>query len=288
MRDQAEGLRLKIKSSHRPEAKVIAIVSGKGGVGKSNFSLNFAINLSRKGHNVLLFDMDIGMGNIDILMGLSSRTTFIDIFEPLVSIQDIIKQGPEGIDYIPGGSGLSTLFKFDAPKLNYLLNQLELLSDKYEYIIFDMGAGINEESLQFLLSVHEIFVITTPEPTSMTDAYSMMKFICSREEKENADFYLVVNRAQSSEEGVRTLTRLSDVMKKFLEKEIVKLGFLPDDRSVTRAVGSQIPFSLFDPKSKISLSLSDLTENYLNGNSMKLEQKSSSFISKLRHYFSER
>ncbi|MFZ3587903.1 MinD/ParA family protein [Bacillus sp. DJP31] len=286
MRDQAESLRHKLLKIHKNEAKVIAIVSGKGGVGKSNFSINFSINLSRKGHSVLLFDMDIGMGNIDILMGLSSKGTFIDIFEPDMSIQDVIKQGPEGVDYISGGSGLSTLFKFDTEKLTYLLNQIEVLSEEYEYIIFDMGAGINEDSLQFLLSVHEIFVITTPEPTSITDAYSMMKFICTREQ--DADFYLVVNRAHSPDEGIHTLTRLSQVTKQFLQKEIVQLGFLPDDRSVNKAVGRQTPFSIFDPKSKISLALFDLTERYTKGTSLVKKQKSLSFISKLRQYFSER
>jgi flagellar biosynthesis protein FlhG len=287
MRDQAESLRLRLlKMQGRKEAKVMAIVSGKGGVGKSNFSLNFAINLARKGHGVLLFDMDIGMGNIDILLGQSGKVSFIDIFQPGMSIYDIIKHGPEGVAYISGGSGLSTLFKLDTEKLNFLLNQLERLSLEYDYIIFDMGAGITEDTLQFLLSVHEIFVITTPEPTAMTDAYSMMKFICSR--ANNADFYLVVNRAHSKVEGINTLNRLSQVMKQFLQKEIVKLGFLPDDRSVNKAVSRQMPFSVFDSKSKISIALSELTETYLKGPDRVEKEKPSSFISKLRHYFSER
>ncbi|WP_246939883.1 MinD/ParA family protein [Bacillus pinisoli] len=288
MRDQAESLRLRLlKMQGKKEAKVMAVVSGKGGVGKSNFSLNFAINLSKKGHSVLLFDMDIGMGNIDILLGHSSKVSFIDIFEPDMSFQDIIKSGPEGLSYISGGTGLSNLFKLDRDKLDYLLNLLERLSLQYDYILFDMGAGITEDTLQFLLSVHEIFVITTPEPTSMTDAYSMMKFICSKEN--NADFYLVVNRAQSTEDGVSTLKRLSQVMKQFLLKDISLLGFLPDDRIVNKAVSRQIPFSIFEPKSKISISLAELTDRYLNGLPNDLEKKKpASFITKLRTYFSER
>jgi flagellar biosynthesis protein FlhG len=290
MRDQAESLRQRLQRiKDRTEAKVIAIVSGKGGVGKSNFSLNFAINLSRNGQKVLLFDMDIGMGNIDILMGLSSRGSFVDIFKPDMSIQDIIKEGPEEVDYISGGSGLSTMFKLDQEKLSYFLNQLGKLALDYDYILFDMGAGVTEESLQLLLSVHEIFVITTPEPTAMTDAYSMMKFICSKEN--NAEFYLVVNRAQSSEEGKSTLLRLSGAMKQFLKKEIVQLGFLPDDRIVNKAVSRQTPFSIYDPKSKISIAIANLTERYVHKNSAasgKTKPKSFSFMSRLRHYFSER
>ncbi|MBM7659344.1 flagellar biosynthesis protein FlhG [Bacillus mesophilus] len=288
MRDQAESLRLRLlKMQGRKEAKVMAIVSGKGGVGKSNFSLNFAINLTRKGHNVLLLDMDIGMGNIDILLGQSSKVSFIDIFQPNMSIQDIIKHGPKGLSYISGGTGLTNLFKLDDEKLNYLLNLLERLSLQYDYILFDMGAGITEETLQFLLSVHEIILITTPEPTSMTDAYSMLKFISSRDS--DADFYLVVNRAQSTEDGTNTLKRLSHVIKQFLQKEVTILGYLPDDRMVNKAVSRQIPFSIFDPKSKVSTALAALTERYLLGKKEEFEkEKPPSFITRLRHYFSER
>lgn len=290
MRDQAESLRQRLqRMKDRTEAKVIAVVSGKGGVGKSNFSLNFAINLSRKGQKVLIFDMDIGMGNIDILMGLTSRGSFVDIFKPDVSIQDIIKEGPEGVDFISGGSGLATLFKLDSDKLSYFLSQLGKLALDYDYILFDMGAGITEDSLQFLLSVHEIFVVTTPEPTAITDAYSMMKYICTKEH--NAEFYLIVNRALSDEEGTSTLKRLSEVMRQFLKKEIVQLGYLPDDRNVNKAVSRQTPFSVFDPKSKISVAMKELTDRYIEGNSIesgKAKPKSFSFISKLRHYFQER
>ncbi|KAA0547919.1 MinD/ParA family protein [Bacillus sp. BGMRC 2118] len=290
MRDQAESLRQRLqRMKDRTEAKVIAVVSGKGGVGKSNFSLNFAINLARQQQKVLIFDMDIGMGNIDILMGLSSRGSFVDIFKQGVSIQDIIKEGPEGVDFISGGSGLSTLFKLDSDKLSYFLNQLGKLALDYDYILFDMGAGITEDSLQFLLSVHEIFVVTTPEPTAITDAYSMMKYICTKEN--NAEFYLIVNRVLSHEEGTSTLKRLSEVMRQFLKKEIVQLGYLPDDRNVNKAVSRQTPFSIFDPKSKVSMAMKEITERYIDGNSIengKQKPKSFSFISRLRHYFQER
>lgn len=288
MRDQAESLRLKLLKKHGlKEAKVIAIVSGKGGVGKSNFTLNFSINLSWKGYKVLLVDMDIGMGNIDILMGLSSKVSFIDLFQSGMSMQDIIRNGPEGISYIAGGSGLSSMFKLDSDKLESLLNQLEKLSLEYDYILFDMGAGITEDALEFLLSVHQIFVITTPEPTSMTDAYSMMKYISYRDK--DVALYLVSNRVHSPKEGENTLNRLSEVVKQFLHKDVIKLGFLPDDRTVSQAVSRQIPFLLFDSKSKISVTLSKLTDDYLLGNCSKLEKiKPTSFISKLRHYFSER
>ncbi|MFD1735834.1 MinD/ParA family protein [Bacillus salitolerans] len=289
MRDQAESLRLRLQRiNDQSEAKVIAVVSGKGGVGKSNFSLNFSINLAKSGQNVLLVDMDIGMGNIDILMGQSSKGSFVDLFKQGVTIHDLIKNGPGGISYISGGSGLATIFKLDHDKLTYLISQLEKLSLEYDYILFDMGAGVTEDTLQLLLSVHEIFVITTPEPTSITDAYSMMKFICSKEH--HAEFYLVVNRVQSEKEGIQTLTRLSEVMKQFLRKEIVKLGFLPDDRSVYKAVSRQIPFSIYDPKSAASRSMNELTKKYTSGSieGAKPKSKSLGFITKLRHYFSER
>src|SRR5436305_348856 len=175
MKDQAESLRLRLQRRHglKPKTKAIAVVSGKGGVGKSNFSLNFSISLSKRGLNVLLFDMDVGMGNLDILMGKSSERTIVDYLTGTSRLADIITEGPEGVKFIGGGTGLGQLVNQD--RLGALSDDLDTFLEEYDYLIFDMGAGINQESLKFLLSVHEIIVITTPEPTALMDAYAMMK-----------------------------------------------------------------------------------------------------------------
>lgn len=289
MRDQAESLRLRLNRRNEQSAtKAIAITSGKGGVGKSNVSLNFSIMLSKRGFRVLLLDMDIGMGNIDILLGQSSHATVIDLFYERFSLYELIKNGPENISFIAGGTGLANIFTMDEEKVDFFLTQLQLVSEQYDYLIFDMGAGISEDRLRLLKAVHEIFIVTTPEPTAMTDAYAMMKYVHMQEK--NIPFYVIVNRAQTDQEGRDTLHRLKSVAKQFLNKDIIPLGFLPEDRSVYKAVVRQTPFLLFDPASKISRAMYMLTDRYLSARAMDEErvQRSFNFFARLRHFLLER
>ncbi|MBA2870823.1 flagellar biosynthesis protein FlhG [Anoxybacillus calidus] len=269
------------------KTKAIAVISGKGGVGKSNFSLNFSLMLLKRGFNVLLFDMDIGMGNIDILLGQSSHVSIIDMFNNGLSIRDLIKKGPENLSFIAGGTGLTKVFTMDQQKLDYFIDQLQSVSQEYDYMIFDMGAGISEDRLQLLMAVHEIFVITTPEPTSITDAYAAMKYIHMLEK--NIPFYLVVNRAQTDKEGRETLIRLTNAMKQFLGKEIIKLGMLPEDRAVSKAVARQMPFLLLDPATKVSRAIVEITDRYLSKNTdAEITTHSFNFFTKLRRFLLER
>lgn len=288
MKDQAENLRLQLKRQESTsKTKAIAVVSGKGGVGKSNFSLNFSISLSRKGFKVLLFDMDIGMGNLDILMGKSPDKSIVDYLSGDFLLHEVIIDGPEGISFIAGGTGLTQLVHIDEEKLNSFTDALHNHLEQYDYLIFDMGAGINEDSLKVLLSVHEIFVITTPEPTSLTDAYATMKFVHLQDSM--LPFFLVVNRAQTEKEGKETLRRLSEVMNQFLGKESISLGVLPDDRAIQQAVRRQIPFISYNPKSAAAKALEDITNQY----TMRDIQESpahiiTSFVTRFKSFLFER
>lgn len=287
MKDQAEKLRAKIELlQNKAKTKTIAVVSGKGGVGKSNFSLNFALGLSNAGSSVLLFDMDIGMGNIDILMGVTPNYTIVDMFESDLKLTDIIEKGSNNLSYIAAGTGLSKIFKLDNDKFELFITQLEEIIEDFEYIIFDMGAGITEESTQFILAVNELFVIATPEPTSITDAYAVMKYIHLKES--NMPFYLIVNRTYSEKQALSTSNRLSHAVKQFLDKDVVPLGDLPDDRTVMKAVSHQMPFLLYAPNSDVSRSMLKIVERYTNHNFDGIKSTSSySFISRLRRYFSK-
>ncbi|WML43720.1 MinD/ParA family protein [Neobacillus sp. PS3-40] len=286
MRDQAENLRIKLMGhAAKTNTKAIAVVSGKGGVGKSNFSLNFSITLSKRGFRVLLFDMDVGMGNLDILMGRSSEKTIVDYLRGSSDLKDIIMNGPEGIKYIGGGTALSQLVEMN--RLADLADELDTFLGEYDFLIFDMGAGVNEDSLKFLLSVHEIFVVTTPEPTSIMDAYSTMKYLHLLDP--SLPFYIVANRVQSIKEGKETINRLTNVLKKFLDKEPLYLGVLPDDRTVQQAVKRQIPFITFNPKSLISSALEDLVNRYVQQKTQEtVSYTSISFVSKLKKFLFER
>lgn len=288
MKDQAEALRKKLlqKEQKSLTAKTLAVVSGKGGVGKSNFSLNFSISLSKKGYKVLLFDMDVGMGNIDILLGNSSQFSIVDFFDEKESLKNIVAEGPSGLHYIAGGTGLNRLFKLDEQLMNKFTEELSELFDYYEYVIFDMGAGVSEESLHFILSVDEIILVTTPEPTSVTDAYSMLKHIHMLDEK--VPFLIVVNRALSEEDGVQTYNRLKLVARKFLDREVKPLGMIPDDRAIQLAVKKQIPFVLNEKSaaSKAILKIVDLYEKHIF---KELQPgRNFHFVSKLKQFLFER
>jgi flagellar biosynthesis protein FlhG len=288
MRDQAESLRMLVNRMEKgTDTKTIAVISGKGGVGKSNFSLNFSLMLCKRGYTVLLFDMDIGMGNIDILLGQSSHITIIDMFNKGLSIRELIKKGPENLAFIAGGTGLTNIFTMNDDRINYFIDQLQSVSREYDYIIFDMGAGISEGYLHLLMAVHEIFVITTPEPTAITDAYATMKYIHMLEK--NIPFYLIVNRAQTDKEGRETLIRLTNAMKQFLGKEITKLGMLPEDQAVSKAVIRQTPFLLLDPATKVSRAMAEITDRYLlKKTDAEMTTHSFNFFAKLRRFFLER
>lgn len=285
MNDQAENLRKLLHMSHseKKETKVIAVVSGKGGVGKSNFSLNFALQLSKKGKKVLLFDLDIGMANVDILMGVSSKFSIVDMIDRDLSILDIIEDGPEGLSFIAGGSGLTTSFQLNPRKLSRFLQQLEQINGSYDYFIFDMGAGATKDSLQFILASHQIFVVTTPEPTSVTDAYAMIKYIQMKDRV--IPISLVVNRAETAIEGKKTFDNLKLVTEQFLKKQIDLIGVIPNDPLVLKAVKVQKPFLLMGPDSKPSKALKEIVDEFLGEKKINEQAILGSFVTKFKSFF---
>lgn len=286
-KDQAASLRQKMNQINRTkQAKTIAVVSGKGGVGKSNFTINFALKLIEKNKSVLIIDLDIGMGNIDILLGLQSRYSIVQMYENHLSIHDIIEVGPKSIAYISAGSGLSTVFNMDEAKLNYFLDQFNQISSEYDYIFFDMGAGATNESLAYILAADECILVTTPEPTSMMDGYAMIKHIHNKNDQ--LPFYLLINRADSIKEGKQVIRRLQKVTSYFLAKQIEALGVLPDDKKVSKAVISQVPFVLYDPLAQASRAIDQIVNQYLT-DTIDLDKKApSSFITKLKKFIKER
>ncbi|KMY53632.1 hypothetical protein AC623_06195 [Bacillus sp. FJAT-27231] len=282
--DQAAELRKRLNRLAGRRAKTIAVVSGKGGVGKSNISLNFAIELTQNGKKVLIFDMDIGMGNIHVLTGQSAVYSIADFFEKGLSLEELVYKDSEGISYILGGSGLSQLIEWDESHLSRWLNDVEELQQQYDFLLFDMGAGATKEALNILMSVDDIIVVTTPEPTAITDAYSMMKYIHTHG-GENA-FYLLCNRADSEREGQEAAKRLQQAVHKFLGKESFELGVLPESTVVKKAVSAQTPFLTAYPNAKISKALQEAVRIYRQGQGESLNQsETASFISKLRHFF---
>lgn len=259
MKDQAARLREVMEKTNRRRFRTFAVVSGKGGVGKSNFALNFALSLTEIGHKVLLFDMDIGMGNVDILMGKTAEKTIVDYFEGKMPLKDIVTEGPGNLSYIAGGTGLARLITLDAALLDQFLQDMTAFFETYEYVIFDMGAGIDEESLYFILAVDEIVLITTPEPTSIADAYSIMKHI--HLQNASLPFLIVVNRVRRKHDGIKTFQKLRMTARKFLNRDVIALGAIPEDKAVQQAVLSQVPF-IFEKKSPASRAIKKMAFRY--------------------------
>ncbi|WP_397537530.1 MinD/ParA family protein [Rummeliibacillus pycnus] len=286
MRDQAEALRLKMQQS-KIVGQSIAVVSGKGGVGKSNFTANFSNTLAAYGKKVIIVDMDIGMGNIHILLGKSSRSSLKDYLQGDVSIEEVIFEGPNSLHYISGGTGLAGLLEWSDLMFERLLTAFENLQATYDYILFDMGAGATNWSLDLLVAVDDIIVVSTSEPTSVMDAYSMMKYIHYKDREKN--FYLLCNRVLTNEEGSDTLNRLKETMARFLAKEVTILGALPEDKLVRQAVKRQVPFSILYPNAQITKTLKEITNRFIEGNTKEIivPIQSNKFISKLKSIFSK-
>ncbi len=282
MNDQAEALRRRVQLSESKEATVIAVASGKGGVGKSNVCLNLAIALAQHGKRVAIFDLDFGMANVDILMGVSPRFHLIDMLESRLTIWDILEKGPGGISYFAGGSGFTGFIHLNESKLNRFFGQMEAISSRYDFIFLDMGAGATEESMKLILAAHEVFIVTTPEPTAMTDAYSMIKYIHLRDQKK--PMFVIVNRAESDQEGRHTIENLQRVAKQFLQKVLTPLGVLPYDQAVSKAVKAQTPFVLYDNKAQASAAMFELARSYL-GLERSSESRAASFIARVRTFF---
>lgn len=285
MNDQAESLRQRLKHT-RAKTKTISIISGKGGVGKSNIAINFSLELIKNKKKVLLFDLDVGMGNIDILLGLHAKRTIIDMFQGLLPIHEIIETGPNALSFIAGGAGLNHFFTLDQVKQAYFFAQYDSLMGLYDYIIFDIGAGATQDSLSFVLASDECMVVTTPEPTAITDAYGMMKHVIHKQP--TMPLHVIMNRSATERDGKKAFERLKQVSSQFLNINIEMLGILPDDLNVSKAVRKQEPFVLLNEKTAISKAMKQLTVNYLSGSSDSNKQSTDSFIQKLKQLLAER
>lgn len=273
MLDQAEKLRKRVKNT-----RVISVVSGKGGVGKSNVSLNFALALQKLGKKVILFDLDIGMANLDILMGLLPTRTIVDMVEQNLSVWDIVEYGTGGLPFIAGGSGLTDFFRMDDRKTAHFLQELEKLEKEFDTIIFDMGAGMSEDALKFVLASDEAIIVTTPEPTALTDAYAALKFIYRTGGK--LPVRILVNRSRTEREGRETALRLQQVTDKFLHRKIRMFSVLPDDQTVPEAVKAGVPFLFFAPRAPAARAIMEAAQLWSG-----LPTVGGGFFGKLRNYF---
>jgi flagellar biosynthesis protein FlhG len=263
-------------------AKVIAITSGKGGVGKTNIAANLAICLAASQKNVLLLDADMSLGNLDVIMNIKSRYNISHLLAGRKSIQDIIQVGPKGLKIICGASGLQKLANIDECHRLLLLRELSKLQQETDVVLIDTAAGISRSVVGFCLAVDHVLVVTTPEPTAMTDAYGMTKVLLRNRFSGHISF--IVNMADTTAQGIKTYKKIANTIEQFLATQINCAGVLLKDGRLQKAVQSRIPVVLAYPKSQISLSLVALAAKL--GNGLAAQQSNGKFFEKvLRRFF---
>ncbi len=267
--DQAERLRNIIKAKtapQRPLARVIAVTSGKGGVGKSNTAINLAIWMRKMGQRVIILDADFGLANIEIMFGTVPKHNLCDLIYHGKNIKDIITWGPGDIGFISGGSGIAGLSNLSRDYLIYIIQNLSQLDEIADVIIVDTGAGISEAVLEFLVASGEILLVTTPEPTSITDSYSLLKALARhpRYSKEETQIKIIANRVVEAEDGESLFHKLNVVVERYLNIPLTYLGAIPKDDKLSEAVMQQMPVTLQNPNAKSARAFERMAAQLMN------------------------
>lgn len=244
------------------KVRTIAITSGKGGVGKTNIATNLAMLLRRYKKRVLLVDLDLGLANVDILLGIHPEFTLQDVIEGRKEVKDIIVHGPDGIKIVPASSGIEEFARLNNTHKEQLYNGFRGLEEEIDIAIVDTGAGISSDVLSFVLASNEILLVTTPEPTAITDAYAMIK-VLSRKRK-NMMINLLINFSESKEDAEFTMKKLTLVTQRFLDVKLLYAGYVLQDPNVSIAARKQKSFIKEFPNTKASSCLGKLTANLLN------------------------
>ena len=262
--DQAEQLRNIIKASQspqRPLARVITVTSGKGGVGKSNVSINLALQFRKMGQRVIILDADFGLANIEIMFGTVPKHNLCDLIYQGKNIKDIITWGAGDVGFISGGSGIVGMSNLSRDYLTYIIQNLAQLDAIADVIIIDTGAGISDAVLEFLVASGEIILVTTPEPTSITDSYSLLKALNRhpRFSKEASQIKVIANRVNKVSEGITLFEKLEVVVSRYLKLPITYLGTIPWDNQLAESVMQQKPVSLSHPNAKSTLAFEEIT-----------------------------
>ncbi len=269
--DQANGLRELVQHSNIDysaqkvfkDSKVIAVTSGKGGVGKSNFVANLAISLQNRGNSVLIIDADIGLANIELIYDIMPKKTFKNLLNG-EDVNDVLQEGPFGIKLLSGGSGIVELSNITPREQDILIQAFSYLEDKFDYILIDTGAGISDLVLKFLTLADETIIVTLPEPTAITDAYALLKVAHNGGKGIIKNFSVVVNRVANPEEGEFVVRKLSLVAKKFLDLDLKGLGSLSEDQNLIKSIKKQDIMELYKGTTKYVQDIDYITTRILN------------------------
>lgn len=268
MTDQAERLREMFRKRHPPArpsrktgSRIIVVASGKGGVGKTNLVVNIALVLGQAGNRVIILDTDVGMANVDIMLDLRPGHTLVDVIRGEKELEDVILKGPFNVEVIPGGSGLSELVSMDNQKREHLISRFSSLEEEGSYILVDCSAGLSRDVLWFIAAADDLVMVTTPEPTAITDVYSIIKVVNNY--RLHTSVKMVVNMVQNEAEAESVFRRIERVSQSFLELEMEFLGGIEYDPCVKKAVLNCYPYVMQFPRSKAAQKIRLITKKIL-------------------------
>ena len=241
------------------KARIITVTSGKGGVGKTNLSVNLALAFVRKGRKVVVMDADLGLANVNVMLNMIPKYNLYHVIKKQKTIREIMVETEYGIAIVAGASGFSQIANMNDSERKDFIDDLDTLS-AVDTIIIDTSAGVSSNVLDFIAAADDAIIVTTPEPTAITDAYGIIKIIATEYENYNMGLKLVVNKAKGAAEGKNVADRMINIAGQFLNLKIDYLGFIYDDPAVSQAVIRQKPFMVTDPKSKASICIQHLAE----------------------------
>lgn len=291
MSDQAEALRQMVgmngtnKVDGQGEMRIITVASGKGGVGKSNFSVNLGLAMQALGYAPLILDADFGLANVEIILGERPQFNLSHLIKGQCQIQDIVSTSKYGIPFISGGSGIKDMNFLPAYQIDKVSMQLAELSTLTNMLIIDTGAGINDVVVKFCKLAHEVYIVVTPEPTSVTDGYALIKTLISQFKLE-ASIKVIVNKAMSQEEAHEVFHKLYYVTQQFLNKAIQYGGFIPYDEQLFKSVKEQIPIFKYNPQAKSSIAYYQIAK-IITGSKATLSHQKENWISRFKKIFSQ-
>jgi flagellar biosynthesis protein FlhG len=257
--DQAQNLRDFVRRGRA--GRVFAITSGKGGVGKTSVSINLAIALAARGKRVIVLDADLGLANVEVLMGLNSFFNLQHVIDGEKSIMQILVKGPGGIEIVPGTSGLAKLADLGPAARQNVLNGLKDLQEQSDFVVIDTMAGIGQNAVRFAAAADEVLVVTTPEPSAIVDAYATIKTIFSI--REDTVFRLIINMVVNQQQALAVTTNLSRVAKQYLGLTLSYLGYIPRDPHVGQGVMQTTPFVLRFPNAPATQAVYELADRII-------------------------
>ncbi|NLM49492.1 MAG: MinD/ParA family protein [Clostridiaceae bacterium] len=284
LRQIASKLRQSREQKQKSKTRLVTVTSGKGGVGKTNFSVNLALSLAKRGFRVVIIDADFGLANVNVVLGVSTKYDLTHVLNDEKTIFEVMAEGPGGIKFISGGAGFSDVFELSREDVEKYIEKLMVLEDVADIIIIDTGAGINEGILNFIKASHDIILVTTPEPTALMDAYALVKTVAHQDFDVN--FRLVVNMAHSVREAENTITNFKTLAKTYLGLDIDPLGYLIYDKAVSEAVRQQTPYIYSFPKSEVAKNMQNIVLKFLDEPADNYYKNS--FSRFLRNFFSSK